>query len=328
MDGGVASAAHRKRTGQFYTPPEVARFLVELLGVLAPELRTDPPRTVIDPACGQGVFLEAARAVLDGAIERVVGVDLHPQDGGVWDEEGAPAVLEKVVGDGLVDPRGERFDLVLGNPPFHGDGLRCLAELAADGGGGGSAGDHRAGEPAPSPERRRAERLARALGEDYTLWRSIIRADGFPADTGTRGPDQLAFPRIDQRPPDLLESPRVLEQLSRFPIELAFLERFVSLCRAGGHVIIVVPEGVVANRRLQVVRDWCQRHCRTLGVVSLPRGTFRKAGTLAVTAVLLLRRLEPGERDDGTATLVEVERLDRLDGLLDDLRAERGGAGA
>ena len=102
-----------------------------------------------------------------------------------------------------------------------------------------------------------------------------------------------------------------------------FLERFVELCRPGGHVAIVLPEGVVANRRLQFVRDWLQARCQILGVVSLPRGTFRRSGTAAVTATLLLRRRAEGEGiDGGRSMLLRVERLDRLEGLLDQVEAQ------
>ncbi len=279
---GSTLQADQRRTGQFYTPPEVARFLLELLGVLQPEARTS--RTVIDPACGQGVFLEAALDVLEQPPERAVGVDLYAQQGGIWDDpDGA---VEQVVGDGLLEPAGEWFDLVAGNPPFHGEALRCLAD----------------------PDDSRGRQLAAAMVRHYSLWRGGVR------DAAASTP-QLLIPGTQA---DL--APKTLEQLSRYPVELAFLDRFISLCRPGGHVVIVLPEGVVANRRLQYVRDWVQERCALLAVVSLPRGTFRKSGTSAVTATLILRRLAPGEADAGRTLLLDVERLDRLDGLLDDLR--------
>ena len=79
----------------------------------------------------------------------------------------------------------------------------------------------------------------------------------------------------------------------------------------------------MANRRLQFVRDWLQARCQILGVVSLPRGTFRRSGTAAVTATLLLRRRAEGEGiDGGRSMLLRVERLDRLEGLLDQVEAQ------
>ena len=289
---GSSLQADQRRTGQFYTPPEVARFLLELLGVLQPEARNS--RTVIDPACGQGVFLEAALDVLARPPRRAVGVDLYAQEGGIWDDpDGA---VEQVVGDGLLEPGDGSFDLVAGNPPFHGEALRCLAD----------------------PDDPRGQRLAAAMARHYTLWRGGVR------DTGSAR-SQLLIPGT--RSP---LAPRTQEQLARYPVELAFLDRFVSLCRPGGHVVIVLPEGVVANRRLQYVRDWVQQRCVLLAVVSLPRGTFRKSGTSAVTATLVLRRRAPGEAEGRRTLLLDVERLDRLDGLIDEVRRsiEEGGHGA
>lgn len=279
----------QRRTGQFFTPPEVARFLLELLGVLDPEAREC--RTVIDPACGQGVFLEAALDVLAQAPTLALGVDLYPQQGGIWGDPGG--AVEQLVGDGLLEPPGEQFDLVAGNPPFHGEALRCLAD----------------------PDDPRGQRLAVAMNGPYSLWRGGIR------DTARGGP-QMLLPGT--RAP---LSPKTLEQLSRYPVELAFLDRFVTLCRPGGFVVVVLPEGVVANRRLQYARDWVQDHCELLAVVSLPRGTFRKSGTSAVTATLVLRKRVPGREATARTLLLDVERLDRLEGLLDEVRRSVGEGG-
>ena len=244
------------------------------------------------------MFLEAARAVLPMDPSELVGVDLYPQSGGFWDETGRASVLR--VGDGLLEPEGGDFDLVLGNPPFHSDALHCLRDPADDVEAIG-----------------RARRLERALLTRYSLWRETIQYEP------PRRAPQLAVPGTAGQEPEPRLPAKTREQLARFPAELVFLERFVELCRPGGHVAIVLPEGVVANRRLQFVRDWLQARCQILGVVSLPRGTFRRSGTAAVTATLLLRRRAEGEGiDGGRSMLLRVERLDRLEGLLDQVEAQ------
>ncbi len=300
-----ADASSRKARGQFFTPPDVARFLLELLTVLAPDVRRSAAASAIDPACGGGVFLDAARSVLDPPPGRLVGVDLYPRTDGIWAEDGPG--LEQRVGDGLLEPVEEGFDLVLGNPPFHSDALHCLRALNGDG----------------DPEQLgRARRLARAFATGFELWRESIFWE-----PPTRTP-QLSLPRTDQEAPGPRLPRKVIDKLARYPAELAFLERFIRLCRPGGHVVIVLPEGVVANRRLQVARDWVLRHCRLLAVVGLPRGTFRHSGTAAATATLLLQRREETDgRDDDRTLLLQVERLDRLEGLLERIRAEVAGGG-
>ena len=302
----ASAKAGRRSAGQFYTPPEVARFMLELLTTLAPGAGSEL-RTVIDPACGQGVFLEAAQQVLDPDLDCLLGVDLHRPEGGIWAQD-SQCHAELRVGDGLLLPRGEQFDLVVGNPPYHGEGLRCLETL------GGR-------KKAEADER--AHQLAVALAAHYSIWKRAIAWDE-PLVSA-----QMAIPGTAKpAPPGVLPlNHKQLQQLAKFPVEIVFLDRFIQLCRPGGYVVVVMPEGVVANRRLQYVRDWCSERCRILGVVSLPRGTFRKSGTSAVTATLLLQRRTAdraaGAGADDRTVLVEVERLDRLDGVLDGLRDGR-----
>ncbi len=134
--------------GQYFTPPEAAAFVLDgarlLLGRRAGRL--------LDPACGDGVFLELALA--RGVVTRhgAYGIELDPRhvraagrlglDGRVVCADalaGAlPATFERA--------RRRGFDLVVGNPPFGGGRgkgrleLRFaarFAELAASGGAGG-----------------------------------------------------------------------------------------------------------------------------------------------------------------------------------------------
>jgi adenine-specific DNA-methyltransferase len=151
-----ASAAARKKSGVFYTPPYVAQYMVRTsLGPLLRERRVvgrhaDPLR-ILDPACGCGAFLTEALGQLvpggppegsgDGPLPwaSLYGVDLDPEAvltcrRALWlrhaqrvSPEAATAAAEPLArnvgcGDVLLgQPLGERdagFDLVLGNPPY------------------------------------------------------------------------------------------------------------------------------------------------------------------------------------------------------------------
>ncbi|MSP91602.1 MAG: hypothetical protein EXR79_07340 [Myxococcales bacterium] len=153
-DAGLGT--ERRRLGAFYTPPDVARRLTEL--VLAPLVTralaaTEPALalahlTVWDPACGDGVWLCAALEILASAWAHVHqcplalarstvaqhslwGTDIDP---GAVDlarlalarhaDPAAPPLAELadhiVCGDGLLDPAPATFACVLGNPPFLG----------------------------------------------------------------------------------------------------------------------------------------------------------------------------------------------------------------
>jgi SAM-dependent methyltransferase len=112
------SAVHdpdrRRRLGAWYTPDEVVHHLV------AAALSDATPRTVLDPACGDGRFLAAVRdavAARGGCVE-VCGMDIDPEALGAARQRLGPHA-ELVHADALAHPwQRRRFDLVIGNPPF------------------------------------------------------------------------------------------------------------------------------------------------------------------------------------------------------------------
>lgn len=110
----VNDSDHRRRLGAWYTPHELVR------QVVAAALTDASPVTVLDPACGDGRFLEAVRQALAdrGIAAQVCGVDVDPQAvTAAQDRLGAHA--DVIHADALGYPWGDRrFDLVIGNPPF------------------------------------------------------------------------------------------------------------------------------------------------------------------------------------------------------------------
>lgn len=143
----VERSSQAKRTGGvFYTPPCVARYVVENSVGHGDESK------VLDPACGCGSFLLAAcRRLLAGAegrpfpeaarlaVGRIHGVDVDPEAvlaarRSVWLEMASagasvdacgivPTLVENVrAGDVLLDSAVEawmgQFDAVVGNPPY------------------------------------------------------------------------------------------------------------------------------------------------------------------------------------------------------------------
>ena len=106
----------KKRLGQFFTPPAIVEFMLELVGF-------DPMWKVIDPACGEGIFLLKC---LERGCGAVAGVDIDPEA-----IERARELLKGFEGrfklflqDGLMPIEDDNafwrgnYDLVIGNPPF------------------------------------------------------------------------------------------------------------------------------------------------------------------------------------------------------------------
>ncbi len=89
-------------------------------------------------------------------------------------------------------------------------------------------------------------------------------------------------------------TPRVRpERLRSYPAEVLFLELAVALARPGGHVAILLPEGVVANARYRRVREWLRSGLQLDAVIGLPRDTFRRTGAAAKTVLVLLSKTPP-----------------------------------
>lgn len=74
------------------------------------------------------------------------------------------------------------------------------------------------------------------------------------------------------------------------PQEVAFINRCLEYLAPGGKLGIVLPDGVLANSSMQVVRDWILRWARLKAVISLPQETFAPYGAGVKTSVVFLEK--------------------------------------
>jgi hypothetical protein len=110
--------AHRRAYGQFFTPEPVVASCYQLLSDALPSA----PQ-IVDPACGDGVFLRYAAANALTTLDRMSGCELDPALAGALVAGGLAHVR---LADGL-DPAAlpaASFDLVIGNPPYGVGGAR------------------------------------------------------------------------------------------------------------------------------------------------------------------------------------------------------------
>jgi type I restriction enzyme M protein len=253
--GGADLRAHgrERKLAQFFTPVPVVRLAWDLLEWLG--AKVDGAR-IVDPACGDGVWLTEALA--RGRADMMAGWDLDERRPDSWERSGLTADrhCHMQFGNGLLaHAPDEGFDIAVGNPPF---GIN-LADAPA--------------------------RELTAVAATHHLY------------LGSRAP----------RVPPLGPSAGDLARLRRFPLELVFLERFVSLCKPGGWLAIVLPEGVAANARWRYVRAWLAACSAMHVVISLPRGTFRPHGTSAATCLMVMRKGPPPPGHEVTlATLTDA----------------------
>jgi len=107
----------RQKLGQFFTPKQIVDFMYDLV-----DFR--PTWKVIDPACGEGVFILSA---LERVCATVCGIDIDKKaiedcHLNLNDYEGRYHLFHQ---DGLVEIETDNlflktyYDLVIGNPPFN-----------------------------------------------------------------------------------------------------------------------------------------------------------------------------------------------------------------
>lgn len=128
----AANFLARRSLGQFFTPDDVACFTWDMVELLRGHKWNRGAR-VVDPACGDGVFL---RVALERGQDpqRCFGFDIDETLVPDWQHQARLRGARMCRANGLaddptIDLMPASFDLVIGNPPFSGRGLRHLMQL-------------------------------------------------------------------------------------------------------------------------------------------------------------------------------------------------------
>lgn len=240
----------RQKQGKFYTPAFVSQFCWR---VLRAWIGHDMLHRfhVVDPAAGDGVFLREPSWQGWVDPERVFGVELFP---GELDHV---PLYHLIQGNGLIDQpeRGFQsgtFDLVIGNPPFGGEGIRGLQD------------------------KERKQVLITIL-QNYAAWRESVHLS-------------LSSEQVEEQWFNSKDGLSAAKKFATCPIEQLFLERFLMLCKNGGWCVIVLPEGLLSNYRTRWLREAVSRIASVVAVVSLPSKLFLSEGASARTAIVFLRK--------------------------------------
>ncbi len=98
-----------KVLGQFFTPKEVADFIIEFI-----LLNSKRKEKAIDPACGDGVFIEG---LIERNFKEIVGIDIDKKVvDSISQEIKKKAIIINM--DGLLFEYENQFDVAVSNPPF------------------------------------------------------------------------------------------------------------------------------------------------------------------------------------------------------------------
>lgn len=243
----------RQRSGQFFTPRNATRFLVEIAAPTKDE-------TVIDPACGAGGFLSTTLQYLiaDGqsreAVTGFAGSGLF----GV-DKDAYLARLARIhVG-------------LLSDTPAN---VACADSLA-----------WRLKTPADLKD-------FPALGEyDVVLTNPPFGSRIVSAEGDVLQSFDLA--RRWRRDRDTTEYTTTSVFQKQVPPQVLFLELCIDLLRPGGRLGIVVPESMISSQRYGYVVQYVRDRCHIEVVAGMPEALFKtsgRGGTHTKTALLLLTR--------------------------------------
>lgn len=324
LDQGIEKNEHKielysdSELGKYFTPEPVVDFIFDILNVLKNKENKEIQRwqshkphphypSVVDPACGEGIFLKkAVESDFTSEDPRfkapyVWGIDIDESVVARWENI---SILKMFHGNkekmknhfyhqnGLIPLKHkplaykkgvddlQHFDAVVGNPPYGGIGVNFGGKL--------------------TPENRE---LLDALEKFEIFGFKKAQSAQVKIATKLNGGKDIKISLFDQvsvgesvkveiEPNYKIGVEEVIKKSQGIPIEILFIERFLQLCKPGGWIAIIIPDGILANSTYDYVRRFIAERAKILGIVSLPRGTFKEAGTSAKTSILFLQKVE------------------------------------
>jgi type I restriction enzyme M protein len=140
------------------------------------------------------------------------------------------------------------------------------------------------------PEGREWEESKRRYAREYgDLYReSVARVE---AAAKSRAPIASLF-ELPKRGDDGKSS----KKLGKIKTELLFIERCLALLQPGGRLGIVLPEGVYNNPSLGYVREFVEDRAFLRAVISLPPETFFSSGASVKASILFLQKFSDREQ--------------------------------
>jgi type I restriction enzyme M protein len=96
-------------------------------------------------------------------------------------------------------------------------------------------------------------------------------------------------------------------------IEILFLEIFIKLAKVLGFIVIVLPDGILANPQYQYAREFILKRTKVLHIINLPRNVFEQ--TSAKTSILILRKQDEANLNY-IAELHDMEKTGRVNNTI------------
>lgn len=251
--------------GQFFTPRNVVKMMVEILD-------PDDSDIVIDPACGSGGFIiESLRYVWNKIIDRYKAME--------WTET---AILEEKIDVANKCIRGIDKDYFLSKI------AKSYMAIMGDGKGGVFCEDS-----LERPENWGDKTQQKIHLGDFSV---VLTNPPFGSKIPVTGEDklkqyELAHKWKNKKGTNDWEKMKLAEKEAP---QILFIERCFQLLKNGGRMAIVLPDGVFGNNQLGYIRRFIMERSRLVAVIDIPLETFMP-NTGTKTSILVVQKMKKSD---------------------------------
>lgn len=292
----IVSNTLKQEAGQFFTPRNIIKCMVEML---------DPDQNcrVLDPACGSGGFLVM---VLDH-VRHKIARNFYPE----LDELRLEAKLNSAEVDDAVREYAEKMIFGFDFDPDLKKAARMNMVMAGDGHSNIyniNSLDYPYGSKPDVPH------IAEAVNE--SIRHSADHAFHFETAEGNA---QGKFDMVFTNPPFGTKVEVDQEIAERYELnskapEVLFIEACYNFLKPEGKMAIVLPDGILGNPNTESVRLWILRHFKLLASVDLPVETFLPQVGVQASLLFLQKKtdaemLVPIEDEDYDVFMAIVEQV-------------------
>lgn len=297
----IVSNRMKQEDGQFFTPRNIIKCMVEMLN-------PDENTRILDPACGSGGFLVVALDHVRKKITRSIYSDLDELH-----------LAEKVNSQEVNDRVREYAESMIFGFDFDPD-LKKAARMNMVMAGDGHTNifninslDYPLGTlvDVPHVSEKVKESILNSYDKDFKFDKNYTLDNAFGK-----------FDMIFTNPPFGSKVDVAQEIVDRFELgrkgnkapEVLFIEQCYNFLKPGGKMAIVLPDGILGNPNHVETRKWILKHFKLLASVDLPVEAFLPQVGVQASLLFLQKKtaqeqLMPYENDDYDVFMAIVEKV-------------------
>ena len=271
----------RGNFGQYFTPREIVKFIVDVLPI-------EHDSKVLDTSCGSGGFLlYALNKVRDKATELYPNYSKDVRQYDRWHKYWHDFAEKNLFGIEISEQisRAAKMNMII-----HDDGHTNV--ITSD----GLVSDETIIEKTNN------------LGFKYGTFDFIITNPPFGSTVRQSEQAYLKTYQLGKKEEDWL-AVAALPPTTRDgqSTEVLFIEQDHKFLKEGGYLAIVLPDGILTNSSMQYVRTQIEDWFRIVAVVSMPQTAFMANGAGVKSSVLFLRKWTKKETDQLVNTKKSIE---------------------